>query len=96
MDCCNNETVRSVEERKSLTNRLSRIEGQIRGLRAMVEEDKYCGDILVQSSAVMKAIGAFSRQILDTHVKRCVVHGVQEGKEEIVDELIGLVHKFMR
>lgn len=96
MDCCNNETVRSEAEVKSLINRLNRIEGQIRGIKAMVENDKYCGDILVQSSAVMKAISAFSREILDSHVKRCVVHGVQEGKVEIVDELIELVHKFMR
>ena len=96
MDCCNKLTVRSIDEKKSLLNRLSRIEGQIRGLKAMVEEDKYCGDILIQSSAVMSAISAFSREILDTHVKRCVVQGVQDGKEEIVDELIGLVHKFMR
>ena len=96
MDCCNKLTVRSIDEKKSLLNRLSRIEGQIRGLKAMVEGDEYCGDILVQTSAVMSAMSAFSREILDTHVKRCVVQGVQDGKEEIVDELIGLVHKFMR
>lgn len=96
MDCCGNETIRSEEEKKSLINRLSRIEGQMRGIKAMVEEDKYCGDILVQASAVMSAISAFSRQILDAHVKRCVVNGVQDGNIEIVDELIGLVHKFMR
>lgn len=95
MDCCK-VTVRSEENKRSLINRLLRIEGQIRGLRAMVEEDRYCGDILVQSSAVSHAVDAFNREILDGHVKGCVVRDMKDGKDEVVDELIELVHKLMR
>lgn len=96
MDCCQKETVRTIEEKKRLINRLNRIEGQIRGIKQMLEDGKYCGDILVQASAVSSAVTAFSREVLDAHVSRCVVKGVKEGNEEMVDELIELVHKFMR
>ena len=96
MDCCGKMTVRDEDKRRSLINRLNRIEGQIRGIKAMVEEDRYCGDILVQSSAVAQAINAFNREILDGHVKGCVVRDIKDGREDVVDELIGLVHKLLR
>lgn len=96
MDCSEKTTVRSDEDKRSLINRLSRIEGQIRGVKAMIEADKYCKDILVQSSAISHALDSFNREILDAHVKGCVVRDVRNGKDEVVDELIELVHRLMR
>lgn len=96
MDCCGKATLRSDEVKRSLINRLSRIEGQIRGIKDMVEADRYCGDILVQSSAVGHAVDAFNREILDAHVKGCVVRDIKDNKDEVVDELIELIHKFTR
>lgn len=89
-------TKRSEEERKKLYNRLSRIEGQIRGLKGMLEKDAYCADILIQSSAVSAAINAFNRELLDSHIHSCVVRDIRAGDDEVVDELIGLLQKLMR
>ena len=86
----------SDEEYKSLLNRLSRIEGQIRGIRSMVENDAYCTDILMQASAANAALNAFSRELLSNHIHTCVVENIRQGKDEIIDELIDTLKKMMR
>jgi DNA-binding FrmR family transcriptional regulator len=89
-NCCCKTKKRSDEEKRALINRLSRIEGQIRGIRSMVENDAYCADILTQSSAASAAMGSFNRELLDSHVRTCVAEGIKNGDEEKLDELDGL------
>lgn len=89
-------TERTNEEIKKLTNRLSRIEGQIRGIKRMLENDAYCPDILTQSAAVTSAMNAFSRELLSSHVHHCVVRDIKNGKEETVDELMDTIYKLMK
>lgn len=93
--CCKT-TARSEDERKKLMNRLSRMEGQIRGIKGMLEKDAYCNDILVQSAAVSAAMNAFNRELLSSHIHNCVVRDIQEGKTEIVDELVATLQKLMK
>ena len=87
---------RSDSELKSLNNRLSRIEGQIRGIRGMLENDAYCPDILVQISAVTSALGSLGKEILSTHIKECVAQGVKNGDENVIDELCSLMTKMIK
>ena len=94
-ECCKH-TERSEEEKRKLVNRLSRIEGQIRGIRAMVEKNAYCPDILMQSAAVNAAINSFNKDLIASHIKSCVVHGVKEGDEEVITELVETLQKLMR
>ncbi len=95
--CCLHKTKhRSEEEYKSLINRLSRIEGQIRGLRRMVEEDAYCIDILTQAAAAGAALNSFNKELLARHIKTCVSEDIINGKYETVDELILALQKLMR
>ena len=95
--CCGERTKkRSEEELRALTNRLSRIEGQIRGLRGMLEKDAYCPDILAQAAAARAALDAFSRELLASHIQSCVVEDIRAGKEETVDELVDTIYKMMR
>ena len=94
--CSQRKKERSPEEYKKLINRLSRIEGQIRGIRSMVENGAYCPDILVQSAAASSAINAFNRELLGNHIRGCVVRDLHEGKDEVVDELIATVQKLMK
>ena len=94
-DCCKT-TSRSEEDRKKLINRLSRIEGQIRGLKGMLEKDSYCVDILTQSSAVSAAINAFNRELLSEHIHSCVVRDIRSGNDSVVDELVALLQKMMK
>ena len=94
--CCHRHKERSEEEIRCLTNRLKRIEGQIRGIRGMVENGAYCPDILTQSAAVTAAMNAFSRELLASHVKTCVVEDIRSGDEDTVDELVNLLRKLMR
>jgi len=93
--CCRT-TNRSEEDRKKLVNRLSRIEGQIRGIKGMLEKDCYCVDILTQSAAVSAAINAFNRELLSEHIHSCVVRDIRAGDEEVVDELVSLLQKMMK
>ncbi len=93
---CHKTKARSVQEYKSLINRLARIEGQIRGIRGMVEESAYCPDILVQVSAVSAALSAFSRELLSNHIRTCVTEDVKKGNEETIDELLQLLQKMMK
>lgn len=96
-DCCSHKTKeRSEEEYKSLINRLKRIEGQIRGIKGMVEKDAYCTDILVQVSAVNAALNAFNKELLSNHIKTCVADDIRNGKDETVDELVATLQKLMK
>ena len=94
-DCCRTKE-RSEEEYKRLVNRLSRIEGQIRGLKRMLDESAYCPDILTQVAAVNAALSAFGRELLSSHIRTCVVEDVRAGKEDTVDELLNTLQKFMK
>ncbi|MFC2343179.1 MAG: metal-sensing transcriptional repressor [Negativicutes bacterium] len=94
--CCHKTKTRSEAEYKSLVHRLNRIEGQIRGIRKMVEKSAYCPDILVQSAAATAAIQAFNRELLNSHIRSCVATDLRAGKDETVDELVGLLQKLMK
>ena len=93
---CHKTKVRSEEEVRRLVNRLSRIEGQVRGIRGMLERDAYCPDILAQAAAVNAALNAFSRELLSSHIRSCVVNDVRAGNDEIVDELLATLQKMMK
>lgn len=94
--CCCRHKKRSEEEYKSLIHRLNRIEGQIRGIRGMVEKDVYCADILVQVAAANSALNAFSRELLSQHVRTCVADDLCAGSDEKLDELLKLLPKLMK
>ena len=95
--CCEaRKKVRTQDEQRALLNRLSRIEGQIRGLRGMVEKDAYCPDILNQSAAAAAALNAFNRELLASHMKTCVVSDIQEGKDGTMDALLDTIYRLMR
>ena len=95
--CCRHRAKpRPEEERTQLIHRLSRIEGQIRGIRGMVENDIYCNDILIQCSAVSAALKAFQRQLLASHIRSCVAEDLRAGKEEVVEELVETIQKMTK
>lgn len=94
--CCEKHTVRTEEEKKRLLNRLKRIEGQVRGLQAMIEKDAYCNDILTQSAAVGAAVNSFNREVLSGHIHGCVVRDIRAGDESVVDELLTTLQKLMK
>ncbi|MBQ7063927.1 MAG: metal-sensing transcriptional repressor [Firmicutes bacterium] len=88
--------LRPEEEKKDLIRRLNRIEGQIRGIRRMVEEDGYCTDILTQVSAATAALNSFNKELLACHIRTCVVQDIQEGREETIDDLLCTLQKLMK
>ena len=94
--CCHKTKHRSDEEYKALINRLSRIEGQVRGVRKMVETDAYCVDILTQVSAIQAALNGFNRELLSNHIRTCVMDDIRNGNDEIVDELVQTLQKLMK
>lgn len=94
--CCHRTKKRSEEEYKLLVNRLNRVEGQIRGIRKMVESDAYCTDILTQVSAVQAALNAFNRELLANHIRTCVSDDIKNGKDETIDELVQTLQKLMK
>ena len=95
--CCHCRTKhRDDKEERDLLNRLSRIEGQIRGIRGMVEKDAYCPDILTQVAAASAALNSFSKVLLANHIKTCVAQDIREGKDETIDELLTTLQKLMR
>lgn len=98
MDCCCSQKTkqRSPEEVKKLLNRLSRIEGQIRGIRGMVEKNVYCTDILMQVAAANAALNAFTRELLGNHIRTCVANDIRNGKDETIDELVQTLQKLMK
>ena len=100
-NCCkcyiHENKIRGDEEKKALVNRLLRIEGQIRGIRAMVEKDAYCPDVMTQTSAVVAALNSFNRELLASHVKGCVVSDIKDGREDAaVEELLSTLQKLMK
>ena len=94
--CCKKTTARSTEEQKKLIHRLNRIEGQICGIRKMVENNAYCTDILMQSVAVNAAVNAFNKELLASHIRGCVSRDIREGKDEVIDELVATLQKLMK
>ena len=96
--CCGNtkKTERAQTDKKKLMNRLSRIEGQIRGIKKMIENDAYCNDILIQSAAVNAAVNSFNKELLATHIRTCVARDIREGKDETIDELVATLQKLMK
>ena len=98
MSCCcsGKKKERTEEEYKQLIHRLSRIEGQIRGIRAMVEKGAYCTDILIQSAAASAALNAFNRELLGDHIRTCVADDIRAGRDEVIDELMDTLQKLMK
>lgn len=94
--CCMKHTDRSEAERKKLINRLKRIEGQIRGIIGMLENDAYCNDILIQSAAVNAAVNSFNKELLANHIRTCVARDIRAGKDETIDELVCTLQKLMK
>lgn len=94
--CCNKTKERTEKEYRDLMNRLSRVEGQIRGIKGMLERDAYCTDVLMQVEAVKAALNSFSKVLLGNHIKSCVTEDIKAGKEETVDELVLLLQKLMK
>ena len=93
---CHKLKQRGEEEYKALTNRLNRIEGQVRGIKKMLDTDTYCTEILMQVSAVQAALNAFSRELLSNHIHTCVANDIRCGKDETIDELVLLLQKLMK
>ncbi len=89
-------TLRREDERKKLINRLKRIEGQIRGICGMIENDAYCTDILTQSAAVNAAINAFNKELIGSHIRGCVVRDIKAGNDEVIDDLLSTLQKLMK
>ena len=94
--CCAKKKERSEKEYKDLLNRLNRIEGQIRGIRGMVEKDCYCTDIVTQVAAVNAALNSFNKVLLANHIRTCVAEDIRAGKEETVDNLVATLQKLMK
>lgn len=94
--CSERKKHRDSEEYKSLITRLNRIEGQVRGVHKMVEEERYCVDILTQVSAIQAALRAFNKELLSNHIHSCVVEDIQQGRAEAVDELCETIQKLMK
>ena len=94
--CSQRKKERSPEEYKKLIHRLNRIEGQIRGIRSMVENGAYCPDILIQSAAVHAAVNAFNKELLASHIRTCVAQDIRDGKDEVIDELVATLQKLMK
>lgn len=94
--CCHKTKVRDEKEYKDLITRLNRIEGQIRGIKGMIERDAYCTDVLTQVSAASAALSSFTKVLLANHIKTCVAQDIREGKDETVDELVSTLQKLMK
>lgn len=93
---CKRKKIRSEEEARRLVNRLNRIEGQIRGLRGLIEENAYCTDVLTQAAAASAALQSFSRELLSEHIRTCVSDDIRCGNDETIDELLDLLKKLMK
>lgn len=93
---CQKHKHREDAEYKSLIHRLNRIEGQVRGIKAMLENDAYCTDILVQVSAVRAALNAFNKELLSNHIHTCVAENIRNGDDSVIDELVVTLQKLMK
>ena len=87
-------TPRSEELQRDVSKRINRAVGQLNGIKAMVEEDRYCGDVLTQLAAVEKAVASISRIIMRDHLKTCVTERIQAGDQQVIDEVMDLLKKF--
>lgn len=94
--CCGRTKKRTDDEYKKLMNRLSRIEGQIRGIKGMLEKDAYCVDVILQANAVSAALSAFSRELLAEHIKSCVVNDIRSGNDGTAQELVDTLQKLIK
>jgi len=94
--CSGKRKERDEKERKDLMNRLKRIEGQVRGVEGMLENDAYCTDILMQVSAITSALNSFNKVLLANHMRTCVTENIREGNDEIIDELVVTLQKLMK
>ncbi|MCR5784555.1 MAG: metal-sensing transcriptional repressor [Eubacterium sp.] len=98
--CCGTDGVRykkrTEEEKKTLLNRLKKVEGQIRGIEKMIENDIYCTDILTQVQAATSALNSFNKVLLSDHIKSCVANDIRGGKDETIDDLCGVLQKLMK
>lgn len=95
-ECCHRTKERSEKEYRDLINRLSRVEGQIRGIKRMVEENAYCTDILIQVSAANAALNSFNKALLAEHIRTCVAEDIRNGREDTTDELVSVLMKLMK
>ena len=93
--CCRHKSRPDAEE-KDLITRLNRIEGQIRGIKGMVEKDAYCPDIMIQAAAVTAAVNSFNKELLGAHIRSCVADDIREGKDEVIDERVCTLQKLMK
>lgn len=93
-ECCGKKTKRNEKEKQLINNRLSRIEGQIRGVKKMIGEDAYCNDVLIQLSAIENSVKSLSNHILENHLYTCVTRDLENGKIETLDEIISLFKRF--
>ena len=93
---CQKKKKRTEQEYKDMMNRLSRIEGQVRGIKRMVDDDAYCPDILIQVSAIQAALNSFNKVLLANHIRTCVADDIREGKDEVIDELVKTMAKLMK
>ena len=94
--CCQKKKHREDKEYRDLLNRLSRTEGQIRGIKGMIEQDAYCTDVLVQVAAARAALNSFNKVLLESHIKTCVADNIRQGNLEVVDELVDTLQKLMK
>ena len=94
--CCTKTKKRTEEEYTALIHRLNRIEGQIRGIRGMVEKEAYCTDIITQVAAVSAALNAFNKQLLASHIRTCVADDIRAGQDDVIDELVSTLQKLMK
>ena len=92
--CCDKKTHRAEDEKKLLNNRLSRIEGQIKGVRKMISQDAYCNDVLIQLSAIENSVKSLSNQVLENHLYTCIARDMENGKVDTIDEIISLFKRF--
>ena len=98
-ECCSRsgkQTHRSGEEKKALENRINRLIGQLGGIKGMIEDDRYCVDILMQCAAVDKGFASLEREIFSSHLQTCVAHDIREGRDEVLDETVAIVERLMR
>jgi CsoR family transcriptional regulator, copper-sensing transcriptional repressor len=99
-DCCSNEKLRknhrSENEKNNLIVRLNRIEGQIRGVKGMIERDTYCDDVLNQLAAIQAALNGVGKLLLENHMKTCVMERIEDGEPEVIDELLKTINKLIK
>lgn len=95
-NCTKKQKHRNEAEYKSLHNRLNRIEGQVRGIKNMLDNDAYCTDILTQTAAVSAALNSFNKELIGNHISTCVAENLKNGNDEVIDELVTTLQKLMR